>query len=499
MIGGQQGHDLSGTDLSRVDVFDTLTATWSMAASLPAPRSHSELATFVWNDHIYLIGGKNGTAGQIALTNVLEFDPQANIWLSLPALPVPLVSCAAKIIGGRILVTCGGNDPSNPSTNAISGSLEEKWELGPPLPQTIGEEVATGIISNILYVVTDTSTSTYALNLSTAVWSTRAARPIFDNHCAGEVVNGKFYVIGGVGSGAGKVQIYNPASNSWTIGANSPVAVGGASSCVINDEIYYGGGIFNNVYTTNQHAKYNPASNSWTVLAPMPQGRNHAPGGTDGKRFFVFGGRGPGSGDNNSLANGFNTVQIYNPSNNTWISSLDPGSTLAPVPQARGGCWKAPYYNGEFFVMGGETLNGANATVDGVYDRVDIYNVAKNTWRLGPTMITGRHGIAPQIAGGRIYVPAGASHSGYSSLSTACEILNPASWASQPTNQIEIVNNTLWLRFSTVSGRNYVVEQSTNLPTWLVLTNNLPGNGGVTEISQQKTNSHQFFRTSVLP
>ena len=358
--------------------------------------------------------------------------------------------------------------------------------------------MATGIISNILYVVSDTSSSTYAYDLSTGVWSTRATRPIFDNHCSGDVVSGKFYVIGGIGSGAGKVQIYNPATDSWSMGANSPVAVGAACSCVINGEIYYSGGIFNNVYTTNQHAKYNPVSNTWTTLAPMPQGRNHAPSGTDGKRFYVFGGRGPGSGDNNSLANGFNTVQIFNPSSNTWVSSLDAGSTLAPLPQARGGCWKAPYYNGEFFIIGGETLNGANATTNGVYDRVDIYNVAKNTWRLGPTMITPRHGIAPQILGGRIYAPGGGPHSGYS-LSTVCEILNPASWGSVPSNEIESANNSFWLRFSTVSARNYLVEQSANLFTWETFTNNLPGNGGVTELNLVRTNSSKFFRTSILP
>ena len=132
LIGGQQGHDLGSTDLSRVDVFDTTIGIWTTAANLPAPRSHSELGTFVWNDRIYLIGGKNGTTGQIALTNVLEFDPLANTWLSLPGLPIPLVSCAAKIIGSKIILACGGNDPSAPSTNAISGSFEDDVIEGGP-------------------------------------------------------------------------------------------------------------------------------------------------------------------------------------------------------------------------------------------------------------------------------------------------------------------------------------------------------------------------------
>ena len=68
---------------------------------------------------------------------------------------------------------------------------------------------------------------------------------------------------------------------------------------------------------------------------------------------------------------------------------------------------KAVYYNGDFYVMGGETANGAGATANGVYNRVDIYNVASNTWRLGTPMPTARHGIFPVLYGNRIYVADG--------------------------------------------------------------------------------------------
>jgi hypothetical protein len=77
----------------------------------------------------------------------------------------------------------------------------------------------------------------------------------------------------------------------------------------------------------------------------MPQGRNHAPAETDGTRLLVFGGRGAGRGDGNVIANGFDTVAVYEPSTKTWISSLDGGSTLAPLLQARGGAarrWLTP-------------------------------------------------------------------------------------------------------------------------------------------------------------
>ena len=192
---------------------------------------------------------------------------------------------------------------------------------------------------------------------------------------------------------------------------------------MINGEIYVAGGIVSGS-TVIDAAKYNPATNTWTLLAPMPQGRNHAASATDGQKWYVFGGRGPGSGDGNFVANGFDTVQIYDPSTDTWTSSLDPGSTLAPLPQARGGMGKAVYYDGEFYVIGGETATGAGATQNNVYDRVDIYNPSTNTWRLGAPMPTARHGIFPLLYGRRIHVAGGGLNAGGSS-SALLEIYIP--------------------------------------------------------------------------
>lgn len=139
------------------------------------------------------------------------------------------------------------------------------------------------------------------------------------------------------------------------------LAAGSSSSALINGQMYVVGGIIGNS-TTDQFAKSDP--NTWTALVPMKQGRNHAAAATDGTKFYVFGGRGLGSGDGNFPANGFDTVQIYDPRTNLWTSSLDQGSTLAPLPQAQGGMGKAVYFNGEFYVMGGETDSGAGVALD---------------------------------------------------------------------------------------------------------------------------------------
>ncbi len=282
------------------------------------------------------------------------------------------------------------------------------WDSAAKMPISLGE-VSSGVINGIVYVVGEANNATLAYNVATGTWSTVAIRPFVGNHQAAEVLNGKLYLLGGLGGGAdGKVQIYDPATNKWSLGANMPFAAGSSSSAVINGEIYVAGGIIGSS-TTNQVAKYNPSTNTWTVLAPMKQGLNHSASGTDGSKLYVFGGR-DGA---NVVANGFNTVEIYDPATNTWISSLDAGSSLKPLPQARGGTGKAAYLNGEFYVMGGETQNGAGATSNHVYDRVDIYNPQTNTWRVGTPMSTARHGIFPVVYGGEIWVAGGGLKSGY--------------------------------------------------------------------------------------
>jgi N-acetylneuraminic acid mutarotase len=144
----------------------------------------------------------------------------------------------------------------------------------------------------------------------------------------------------------------------------------------------------------------------------MAAGRNHAAGGTDGRRFWIFGGRGKGSGGGNEVANGFADVQFYDPATNTWTWSGAPSALLAPMPQARGGMGRAVHLDGEFYILGGETDSGAGATARRVYDRVDIYNPAANTWRRGNPMPAPRHGIAPVAAAGRILVAGGGDRAG---------------------------------------------------------------------------------------
>ena len=190
-----------------------------------------------------------------------------------------------------------------------------------------------------------------------------------------------------------------------------------SASAVIGKSVYVAGGIVDG-RTTPRMAMLELATMTWSERAPMPRPRNHAASGTDGTRFYVFGGRGPGSGDDNVVADGYDDVQIYDPATNHWTVSDGRAGSPARLPQARGGTGKAVFVNGEFWVIGGETLAGAGASPNGVYARVDIYDPQRNSWRVGPALTTARHGVFPVLHEGRLLLAGGGVTAGYSATSS---------------------------------------------------------------------------------
>ena len=123
------------------------------------------------------------------------------------------------------------------------GEARGRWTTGAPLPDALGE-VSTAVIDGRLFVVGEGSSKTYALDLATGTWDdTLATRPYTGSHHAAQVVGGRLFLIGGLGAGYGKVQIYDPATDAWSLGADMPWSGGSCSSAVIDGLVYVCGGI----------------------------------------------------------------------------------------------------------------------------------------------------------------------------------------------------------------------------------------------------------------
>ena len=419
-IGGCVGHDPAMIDVSYVHRYDPPTDQWTEVAPLPSPRSHLEPSTFVRNGRIVIAGGRNVTQNEWNLDDMIEYDPGSDAWLTFGRLPKALLAPVVAPVGGRVLVATGAQEGNRTKTDeAWFGTPAQGWLPGPSMPIRLGE-VAGGIIRGRLFIVGDGHPGIVAMNLGTGAWDGPGGfsfRPFEGHHHAAEVIDDKLYLVGGLGRAMGRVQIYEPVRNEWRMGPDMPFAAGSSASAVIDRQLFVAGGIVGTT-TTPQAARLDIATGVWTSIAPMPLPRNHAASATDGRRFYVFGGRGPGSGDANVVANGFDEVQIYDPATNIWSVSGTGPSAPARLPQARGGMGKAVYLRGKFYVIGGETKDGAGATGDGVYSRVDVYDPVKNIWSTAAQLPTARHGIFPVSVADRILVAGGGTKAALSASDT---------------------------------------------------------------------------------
>ncbi len=112
-IGGQLHHDSVQLDQPRTDIYDPATDTWTSGPNLPKGHSHAEGATFVHDGNIYMVGGHTTPTGGTKSQDpdILRLT-RAGPWQKVGALPGPLSSPAAAIIGNRLYVAGGASGGS---------------------------------------------------------------------------------------------------------------------------------------------------------------------------------------------------------------------------------------------------------------------------------------------------------------------------------------------------------------------------------------------------
>jgi len=177
--------------------------------------------------------------------------------------------------------------------------------------------------------------------------------------------DGKIYVAGGWNYSAStynlKVQIYDPALNTWTQASGTiPGPVGRSAYAMAPDGNLY---VFGNGWVTNSTLIYNSQTNSWRYGADQPiSGYDASAVVYNSTAVYVIGGVYGGA----SAA-----VHIYNPVANTWSTA---GSLLNPEAY---GC-SVLARNGFIYEFGGSSSTSTNYATP--YSSVERYNVALDEW-----------------------------------------------------------------------------------------------------------------------
>ncbi|MDQ2806120.1 MAG: S-layer homology domain-containing protein, partial [Chloroflexota bacterium] len=278
--------------------------------------------------------------------------PPTNIWLARAPYPLPIKDVAVVAQGG-LLYSFGGQTTDTITTAAYRyDPAADTWTslMALPNPQAGLSAVSDG---TFIYLLNGDGYSNhlYRYDPATDRYTLLAAAPTGTYRQTAALVNGVIYRIGGqtssVSNGVSSVEAYTIATNTWTTLADYPNATYLSMSLGANGLVYGAGGAGD--ADLLKAYRYDPATPGWDDLSvpDLPQSRWGAASGGLGGKWVLAGGN----------ANGALTASAL-------IWDLQPGHTWQPLPpmlrprQKLGGA--AIGFN--FFAVGGEGNTGVPTT-----------------------------------------------------------------------------------------------------------------------------------------
>ncbi len=210
--------------------------------------------------------------------------------------------------------------------------------------------------------------------------------------------------------------------------ANMPTTVYAFASATVDGKIYTFGGnseaqaIANPVTTLGVTTvqMYNPSTNTWTTKASMPTARRLCTAAVVDGIIYVIG----GSYKANSVVYGSDKNEAYNPATNTW-------TTKASLPVALHGVSSA-VVDGKIYAIGGATIaNGSGTRVNTVY----MYDPTTDVWTQKASMSIARETSAVAVDG-KIYAIGGFNGTSPSfNILSSVEMYNPGTntWSTMPS------------------------------------------------------------------
>lgn len=282
------------------------------------------------------------------------------------------------------------------------------WQPHEKLPVPRTEVAAAPFRGDIVvvggYLADGTSTDEVDLyDPASDSWSRLPDLPVEVNHAAAASAGGKLYVTGGYGGPGVRLRnAYVFDGDGWRGLKPMPGARGAAGAGVVSGKLYVVGGVGPDGLARRAFV-LDLKTGRWASIAGPPTPREHLAVTAAGGQVYAVAGRLAGI-DTNLRA-----FESYSPASKRWTK-------LASVPDARGGTGAA-FVKGLIVSVGGEEPRGTIGEVFG-------YTIATKRWRRLDNLPTPRHGVGAVSLGGRVYVIGGGTEPGLS-VSGANEALTP--------------------------------------------------------------------------
>lgn len=298
---------------------------WKVMA--PAPAGEEEVYGTEVGGKIYVMGGIKPLWRPLGF--LLEYDPQANKWVTKQTMPPLIHHVGVASLGGKLYLIGGFAYPEEgpPAWTPVADAWEydpktDSWKKLAPLPTPRGS-VACAALAGKVHCVGGVRLPAWSKlkgirpgseieNLSdhivydpaTNSWSTKAPMITPRNHVTLTAVGGKLYAIGGrIGHGfvgiwsvpSNANDEYDPAADRWLPRTPLPTPRSSHSAVVVEGKIHVlGGEVYEagvNIAAIHRtHEVYNPQTNRWTASIPLRTPRHGFVAAAVGNRIFAISG-----------------------------------------------------------------------------------------------------------------------------------------------------------------------------------------------------------------
>jgi N-acetylneuraminic acid mutarotase len=293
----------------------------------PYPIAVSGHAVVSQGGNVFSFGGIVNNA---AITNAYKYTPATNTWTPIAPLPAPR-GWFSGTTDGTYIYLLGGVDQNFNTTATLwrYDPVSNTYNTGLPSYTIPTYFHASAYLNGKIYRIAGAAIGTdfhvEVYDIASNTWSMAANYP-FANHNLMAVALGSYIYAGGGNASPDKTYRYDPSTNTWDDSAIADLPAGrsSAASGAYNGRWLLAGGDVN-FATSNSVIAWDPVTNTWNNLPNMVQARDNLEGATAGQSFYAIAGDfGPGNPTNDN--------QQYTETCATGTPT--PTATATPTPTA---------------------------------------------------------------------------------------------------------------------------------------------------------------------